>query len=385
VAVAFIALIEGSKRKPVDWRPSFSSKHKRPWGTYVLRREFARYFPGREIENIYISPYEKLESGPQAVQTTYCFVNNFMALDKESQGKLLDFAHSGNKVFISSGHFPVMLLDSLRVSVDKETNYNFVRDSTPKAVYLTNPALTDTAYFAKSFRRYYFSSFISDSTLVLGMHRFAGKEYVDFIRVRYGEGYFFLHTQPYVFTNYHMLKPGREGYVAAVMSYLDNGRIWWDMQMKSDPGEVRHPLRFILGNPPLAWAWKLGIWGLATFVLFTAKRKQRAIPVIPPVKNTSVEFARTIGEMYRRQGTPGDIIRLQIRFFYHGIRRKHLMDPMQRTPGFIRKLNIKTGVPTDELERLFRYIDYLTAKNEYSEENLLTLNKLLNNYYKKSY
>jgi hypothetical protein len=51
------------------------------------------------------------------------------------------------------------------------------------------------------------------------------------------------------------------------------------------------PMRFILNNPPLRYAWYLLLLGLLIFVLFNAKRKQRIVPVIEPLKNTSLDLS----------------------------------------------------------------------------------------------
>ena len=53
------------------------------------------------------------------------------------------------------------------------------------------------------------------------------------------------------------------------------------------------------------------------------KRKQRIIPVITPLKNTSLEFVETIGRLYYQKGTRSGIAHKKIIFFLDFIRTRY--------------------------------------------------------------
>ncbi len=89
---------------------------------------------------------------------------------------------------------------------------------------------------------------------------------------------------------------------------LNNEIIFWDTKSNTAYNEVNSPLRFILSEPSLRSAWRLGIVGLLLFVLFMAKRRQRIVPVKTALTNTSVAFAKTIGNLYYQEGQPKDLI-----------------------------------------------------------------------------
>ena len=78
--LAFVLLIlgylylESTKKQPINWFPSYASKHKIPYGTYVLRTELEMMFPDTEIRDVRISPYVKLKD--TTVKGTYLFINN---------------------------------------------------------------------------------------------------------------------------------------------------------------------------------------------------------------------------------------------------------------------------------------------------------------------
>ena len=85
----------------------------------------------------------------------------------------------------------------------------------------------------------------------------------NYIKTTFGEnnGAFYLHSNPYAFTNYHLLN-GNEDYTATVLSYLPKQQIIWDNYNKSGRKVIRSPLRYILTNPPLKWALYVSLFGL---------------------------------------------------------------------------------------------------------------------------
>jgi len=57
---------------------------------------------------------------------------------------------------------------------------------------------------------------------------------------------------------------------------------------------VRTPLKYILSQESLKWAYYILIVSIIVYIIFQGKRKQRVIPLIPPLKNTTLEFVRII-------------------------------------------------------------------------------------------
>ena len=61
LAIIWIVYADAIKKDPISWFPSYVSKHKIPYGTYVLRTELETMFPDTEIKDVRISPYVKLK------------------------------------------------------------------------------------------------------------------------------------------------------------------------------------------------------------------------------------------------------------------------------------------------------------------------------------
>lgn len=389
VLLIIVLILAGlsSKRaaRKVDWTPSFNSKHKSPWGTYVLFNELHELLPENKIHSIDKSPYEKLKNSyDYNIKSNYFFVNNSLnTLDSKSIDELLDYVSFGNNVFINSRRFPQKLRDTLKFDVQIKYHKAQVNpeETSEIALYFANKTLNPKKYFyEKEVNQTYFSKLDSTNTTVLGYDSIDGDAKINFVKIKYENGYFFVNTQPYAFTNYHMLKANHADYVATVFSYIEEGTdILWDSKIKARQTVINDDLAFIFKNPELAWAWRLSILGVLIFIIFNAKRRQRIIPVIKPKKNTTIAFAKTIGEMYYEEGEVSDIIQKQINYFLAFIRKHYFLDTTRIDKQFMNRLHLKTGVPIAEIEDLFSFINHL---NEYNEEELVALNKKIEQFYK---
>ena len=77
---------------------------------------------------------------------------------------------------------------------------------------------------------------------------------LNYIVVEYGKGKIFLHSLPEAFSNYYMLKNNGQ-YAADVLSYIDADKIYWDEYLKTGRKVVTSPMRFVLNQKPLTWAY----------------------------------------------------------------------------------------------------------------------------------
>lgn len=389
------------KPKPVDWRPTFNTTDKIPYGMYIFYQELPQLFTKSAIKTVENTPYEYLTSvydvmkDSYATHTSYLFISPNAEIDEISQKFLLEFVDEGNQVFISANQFPQYLTDTLQF----ETDLNF-HDGLIKIDSITNKIITDELKITLSFANkkldtqsylykkglddYYFSKFDTLQTTVLGYQKTDQKQRVNFIKVAYGKGYFLLHTQPFVFTNYHLLYSPNNNYVAHTLSYVPNHQIIWDNSTTKFQNLPSTPLRYILSQPALRWAWYITLAGIVFFMIFKAKRTQRVIPVIPKLPNTSIEFAKTIGNLYYQEGNPDDIVQKKINYFLEFIRNTYLIDTQNLNADFKKRLHAKSGVALLEIERLIDFIIQLHQQKNISERKLVLLDQMIYQFYQKS-
>lgn len=389
----FIALLvamlinDYNKPKPIDWSPSFLSSHKSPFGSYILRNELPNFFPKSEIRDVHVSPYEFFSKNYQFIdsqdkKSIYFFLNNYIEIGKESSQDLLEYVKNGNTVFMAAHSFPKYLQDSLNFEV--QNNYEIKTEIT---LTLANKNVSRTKYnYDKAVEDTFFTKIDTLNTTVLGFSKVDINpiKNVNFIKINYGKGDFIFNTQPFAFTNYHMLESNHAVYVSDVFSYLPEDKILWDERSKAQLNEIKSELRFILSKPALKYAWFTMLFSLFLFMIFRAKRRQRIIPIIEKLPNTSIAFAKTIGNLYYQKGKPSNIITKKITFFLEHLRNTYLLDTQNLNDDFKRRLHNKSGVDKEEINRLINYIVNLSNTSELKENSLLTLNKLMDKFYKQT-
>ncbi len=197
----------------------------------------------------------------------------------------------------------------------------------------------------------------------------------DFVKVNFGKGHFYVHSEPLILTNYYLLK-SKNQYLENVMSYLpDRETVWF---MENDVPLSMSPMRFILSNPPLRYAWYLLLFGLLIFVLFNAKRKQRIVPIKEPLKNTSVDFIKSIGNLYLQEGDFHEMMAKKAQYFLSKVRIDLMIDTQHLDERFINKLHLKTGKNIELIKEAVSLIK--KGQDPYAsvmKEDLIRMNKLL--------
>ncbi|MES2544327.1 MAG: DUF4350 domain-containing protein [Bacteroidota bacterium] len=381
VLIGGIVFLDANVPKPINWSPTYSVKDKIPFGLYVFDKELGSICKGQKIEKLNITPYEYFPSqynydtlvNNYKVNGTFLSVSEFSTIDDESIDEIMTFVSYGNNAFISSKYISQHLLDSLKIEINSEFNF---KDSTYN--WLANPRLGTQKYkMSEGIGNTFFSKIDTLNTTVLGYQN-GDSTRVNFIKINYENGSFYLHTQPAAFTNFHLLKGNHHEYAEKVLSYLHKETIFW--YNKNQDGEVisASPMRYILNQPALKWAWYLFLIGIAVFMVFNAKRKQRIVPIIKPLANTTIDFAKTIGNLYYQEGDHNNIIDKKIIYFLERIRNEYLMDTTVLNDDFIKKLHHKSGKDLADIKNAVHLIN--THRRLYHngiEEDLIQLNNAL--------
>ena len=313
LVILLVAIIyfDATKPKPIDWNPTYAVKDKIPLGMYVFDKEIGNFFKNRKIEKISTSPYEYFYYkynedtlvNTYNVKGTFLSISNYNDIDDQSISELCNFVSHGNSAFISSKIIPNSLLDSLKLKMDSEHK---IKDTVLS--WVANKNLGNQKYkFAAGVGDNYFSKIDTLNTTVLGYQK-GDSTRVNFLKVPWVNGNFYLHLQPAAFTNYYLLKNNNANYAQKILSYIPKGNIFWHIKNQNGAIISDSPLRFIFSKEQLSWAWYLAIFSLLLFIIFNAKRKQRIVPIINPLRNTTVDFTKTIGNLYYQEGNHDDII-----------------------------------------------------------------------------
>ena len=216
-----------------------------------------------------------------------------------------------------------------------------------------------------------FTAFRREGAVVLGTNHRGG---VNFIRVRYGRGFFYLSCIPFAYTNVNLLDYGNAQYACKTLSYLPVRDTIWDEYYKVARPRPATPLRFILSREPLAWAYYTGIACLLLFMAFGARRRQRPIPIVRPPENATMAFVKTVGSLYLRVQNNKHIAEKMILCFHE--RFIHLLKTDTFMPEGDREAIIaeRAGIPRLRVEELFRAMEQVRVSNRVSDNELMDLN-----------
>lgn len=316
-----------------------------------------------------------------------CIKNAAYKLREESLDELLVFVYHGNDAFISLNHFTDVQKEAFQIETENLNKDIFHKDqlkSLSGTLTLSNESFEKQSFtFDRNIRKHYFTSF-NDNTEVLGKIEIDGEFQPNFIKIHHGEGAIYLHTNPVVFTNYYLLTDKRQ-YTEQLLSYLPTKEIIWDPQIKSsssrdesDDGESI--FKFFLQYDTLTWFLYTSFFSLLLFMLFNARRKQRAIPIIEPLKNSTVEFTQTIASLYLKEKNHKNIADKKIIYFLEKVRSKYLIDTSKLDDEFIKRLALKSGNKLENTRYVIRTIIAMQKNEECSEEQLITLNRMIHNF-----
>ena len=136
-------------------------------------------------------------------------------------------------------------------------------------------------------------------------------DYVTAAEVSYGKGRVILISTPLLFTNYGMLKSNAESYICRLISRLGRRpivRLEPDIAMNAIEESKQSPMRYILMQKPLRWAFRLALLGILVYMIMCARRRQRVIPLLRQPVNPTLEFIRLIGTLFYRRKDNSDLL-----------------------------------------------------------------------------
>ena len=377
-----------------NWHENYDEKEKSPFGNYIIYKEAENLFKDEKIIvlNKNIENYLNNISEKNQPSTYVLIKNNSYKISEDGFTALLKYAEEGNSVFLSLNSFPEFLKEKLDFKFESKDYMAYDISALKKLkgdFYIGNKQTSEKQYqFDRNIRRNYFSEINKNNTTVLGTAKKEEEKVPNFIKIQYGKGTFFLHANPIVFTNYYLLKDTKK-YAENITSYLPSQTILWDPMLKysrvqkEDNENNDSVFKFFLQHKTLTWFLYVSLAGILLFMIFNARRKQRAIPIITPLKNTTVAFTQTIASLYLKEDDHKNLVDKKITFFLEKIRTKYLINTNNLDTHFIQKLALKSGNNLQKTKYLIHSIIALNKKENCTEEDILVLHKMIENFFKK--
>lgn len=374
VLLVIYIVAEFNQPKPVSWDSTLYFKDKIPYGTYIFYHQLNDFFPDANVKRTNNS-VAKLFTDTGTIHGNYLIIAHSVNLDKTEYKALERFVHAGNSVFISAFRFGGYLGRSLKLSTYSEYKasqmvFNFTNGSIKQG----------TGYqFRYAEANQYFYNFDTARAVSLCKNQLGHTNYLKF---KLGSGNLYLLTNPHMLTNYALLKPQGAAFAENALSYLPPVKtVYWDEYQNNDIPEDLSPMRVIFSHENLRWPYYISLASLLLFVLYEVKRRQRVIPVIEPLKNATLDFVTTVGNVYYEQRDNSDIAVKKITYFSDFLRTRYQLKLDFKDKDFPDKLARKAGIDKSFAKDLTEHIAYMVAQSRVSDHDLITLNNLIDKFY----
>lgn len=383
VLLLLFILVNIGTPNTVSWKISFKKRDKNPYGAEVTYAFLEDIFGKGNVDYNRSSPYDYLHDNLNEFNVIYV-ASNIETFDVDRDA-VLEFAERGNNVFIAANYFNGPLADTLGLSETYPHDVPFgYTDSV--SLSFTNPQFAKVEY---KFQHDHLANYIIPDTTKGRDHIILSESsnyQPHFVQVPVGKGNIFYHSNPMLFTNFNMLhESNQQYYMSSCLSYMPRRKTIWNEYFSTGGSQERDTeMRFILNNPQLRWGYFILFTMIGVFLIFQSKRKQRAIPVMLPPRNSTLEFVETTGRLYFQQRNHANLAHKKILFFLEKVRNKFYISTSVLDDSFIESLSSKSGVPQDDIKALITEFNRIKKSTSISESQLLELNKKIESFYAKS-
>jgi len=116
-------------------------------------------------------------------------------------------------------------------------------------------------------------------------------------------------------------------------------------------------------------------------VVYEIKRRQRIIPVIEPLSNSTLDFVTVVGQVYYENRNNADIAQKKVLYLLTYLRDEYQLRATNLDKEFAEKLTAKLGIDAAFAADLVSYMLYVNTATHLSNNDLIELNKLIEKFY----
>lgn len=331
---AFFVMVEYQMPHRFSWNPTYSHRDAQPLGCQLFDSVMSASLPlGYTVENR--TPWQLLEDSTFIPPKSILYLAE--RISETDADNIMKLAGQGHTALVAVTN-DLYLCDTLGIDYRrgwwgdfKPSNY-IGRSIPPTIVRFQKDSLF---YVVESMNYGYFKipdsvdcQVLADASAIVEKDSAAQvkfppePDYIDTVAVSFsvGKGRIILFSMPMHMTNYGILHPEAGPFIAKMMSQVAQNPV-----VRIDRSEVaqreQSVFYVLLGEPPLRWALYLVLTSIVLFCVFTARRRQRVVPVISPPQNRSLEFVKLIGTLHYQDGFHSDLLKKKLAYTAEEIRR----------------------------------------------------------------
>lgn len=403
-ALAVIVVLQkGRGKKKYNWYKNYRDEVANPYELGAFRKMLqAKSKNFVEINELSIRSTFKSKLKKS---NTYVSIGESSYLNSRDVTELMTFLKNGNDAIIICEYFPRLLLNEL-MSVGTNIETDMLRADTVTAKVLYNNRHSDSFLFVNKVREGseytdwpVFSTFPGENVLNHDyMSEDGSRQYItlgrlndqpDFIAINIEGGRLYLHSNPQLFTNQALTSKEGYQYLNDVFKGIPLENTFYDVSSRypknesEERGEGQTPLSYILSQPSLRLAWYMLMLTAVLFFLFRARRKQNVIPVLEKKKNSSLQFIRTLGELFYTRAVNKEMAKIATNGLMFFIRNKLNVSTRNMDESKIELIALRSGHSLDEVRELFNACISLanTQQTDITSRELMSLENKINKFY----
>lgn len=386
VLIAFVCIGIFSP-KPINWRVTFSPKDKNPFGVHALYQVLPNYL---ELEEDQLSTqfYSFSEMDTSQYNQNALILTDWFGASARDVEALFAYVEKGNTVLLGAENIAGWLSDSLGIStgdlsIDEGFEVQSAAQSATGTLNMQLRFIRDDAYPAYTFLfpAEAAKNYVIDKQNRLTPLAFNQADKLTLGYLKKGKGALYICSTPRLLTNYYFLKYKADKYAAAILAPFVGNNLVHNQFYQLGRQQAQSPLRYIFSVPPLKTAYFILLAGVFLFIFFYGKRRARIIPVLVPPKNSSLEFASTLGQLYYQQRNHKNLLSKRLRYWQSYVRQKYLLNTQNLGEAFAEELSAKSGVDKDVIIPLVRASINLEQMKHIDATVLLDMEHRLNKFY----
>ena len=394
VVIALMALLMYMQEDRYNWNPTFQQDGDNPYDLHLFKKTVATSYESsdfREIKNLYSdSTFLPSQNG------LLVSIDPYFGLDSVEISRLLESAGNGNKVFISTIN-PERVLEVLRPPCVGE-DFTSVYEKRAKTIL---PGVTDKngrpeiSYFIREDKERFTWSYFdfqdcSEEDLeILGSFEAIGEHYANFVKFQYGDGAIYLHTTPLIFTNLHFKNETVFNHSRNIFELIPHQKMYYidleytESDYSKKPPVSESPLRFVLSNPPLRWAWYIIITLTVIYVFNAVRRTQKSIPVFTLPENETANYLDVVSRLYQKEGNHKHIIGIQEKLLHRHMRNKYRLNFNNPDQTFYIHAAKRLQMSPEYLKQTLTMLGRAKNNSTLSDEELRNIIEKIKEFYQK--
>ena len=304
--LALMLVLEYQMPRRFQWTPTFAHADRQPFGCYVFDSIFSQEMPhGYTVCRKSLSQLALQDTTPCSI-VILCSGNQHQSVNRDT---LLAMADRGYHILLTPTYAEYDLCDTLCIDYTIYSTFSLTNMQKLKpeleSIYWTG----DRAHYKPDtyscYKQMIDLTFLHNdsvpSEVLARIHKEDMEHDIVAISFSIGRGELILVSTPLLLTNYGVLN--NPAYAHRLMNRLkDMPVVRTEAYMPNYDVAESSPFREFLKRPPLRWALYLVLLGVVLLMGFSARRRQRAIPVEAPPRNYQLEFIRHIGTLqYMKQ------------------------------------------------------------------------------------